>query len=90
MAKVTIPVQYRKLANNEAYYVSEKERVIDIVLELTEEYPKLKPLLFDDSGNLRASVLYFIDRKDIRTLNGNDTRVGEGSTLKIVPAIAGG
>lgn len=48
--------------------MSGKERVIDIVLELTEVYPKLKPLLFDDSGELRSFMLYFIDRKDIRTL----------------------
>ena len=90
MARVTIPVQYRKLANNEAYFRSEKERVIDIVLELTEVYPRLRPLLIDEAGKLRSSVLYFVDKKDIRTLDGNHTPVAQGSVLSIVPAIAGG
>jgi len=90
MAKVTIPVQYRKLANNEAYFYSKRERVCDIVLELTEVYPRLKPLLLDEAGHFRSSVLFFIDKKDIRTLNGADTVVSEKSDLRIVPAIAGG
>ena len=90
MAKVTIPVQYRKLAENEAYFRSSKTRVMDIVLELTDEYPRLKPLLLDEKSMLRPAILYFVDRKDIRTLSGADTRVGEGAILSIVPAIAGG
>jgi molybdopterin converting factor small subunit len=90
MAEITIPVQYRRLTNNKAYFQSKKKRVIDIVLELTEEYPKLRPLFLNDSGKLRASVLLFVDNKDIRTLSGADTRVESGSIIKIVPAIAGG
>ncbi len=90
MAKVTIPVQYRKLADNEAYFKSRSERVMDIVEELAVVYPRLRPLLFDDAGALRPNVLYFVDRKDIRTLSGTDTLVGESATLSIVPAIAGG
>jgi molybdopterin converting factor small subunit len=90
MAEVTIPVQYRRLTNNKAYFQSKKEKVMDIVLELTEEYPKLRPLFLNDSGKLRASVLLFVDNKDIRTLSGADTRVESGSIIKIVPAIAGG
>jgi molybdopterin converting factor small subunit len=90
MAKVTIPVQYRKLANNEAYFRSGKTQVLDIILELTDEYPRLKPLLLDEKDALRPTILYFVDRKDIRTLSGSDTQVEEGSVLSIVPAIAGG
>jgi len=90
MAKVTIPVQYRKLADNEAYFKSGAERVMDIVEELVGVYPRLRPLLFDDAGAFRSTVLYFVDRKDIRTISGPDTVVGESSTLSIVPAIAGG
>ncbi|MBN2323101.1 MAG: MoaD/ThiS family protein [Spirochaetes bacterium] len=90
MAKVTIPVQYRKLADNEPYFKSGLKRVMDIIEELVGVYPRLKPLLFDDSGALRSTVLYFVDRKDIRTLDGVDTPVTEDATLSIVPAIAGG
>jgi molybdopterin converting factor small subunit len=90
MAKVTIPVQYRKLADNEPYYKSGSERVIDIIEDLVGVYPRLRPLLFDVSGALRSTVLYFVDRKDIRTLHGADTPVSETATLSIVPAIAGG
>ena len=90
MPKVTIPVQYRKLAENQPYYKSTSERVIDIVEELAGVYPGLRPLFFDDTGSLRPTILYFVDRKDIRTLSGKDTIVEEGSTLTIVPAIAGG
>ena len=90
MAKVKIPVLYRRLTNNKACFQSNKERVMDIVIELTEEYPKLKPLFLDDSGKMRASVLLFVDNKDIRTLSGADTRIEPGSIIKIFPAIAGG
>jgi len=90
MARVTIPVQYRKLADNEPYFKSRSERVIDIIEELAGVYPRLRPLLFDNAGTLRPNVLYFVDRKDIRTLSGIDTLAGEGTILSIVPAIVGG
>ena len=70
MAKVTIPVQYRKLANDEAYFYSSRERVCDIVTELVEVYPGLKPLLLDETGSFRSSVLFFLNLNKFSQVNG--------------------
>ena len=90
MAKVKIPIQYRRFAEGQAYFQSREGKVRDIIDELLEKYPDLRPILFDEQQKLRPSVLLFLDKKDIRFLSGVDTLMEEDSVLSIVPAIAGG
>jgi molybdopterin converting factor small subunit len=53
-------------------------------------HPGFGDRLFDDTGRLRRFVNVFVSDEDIRFLDGVDTTVADGTTLSIVPAVAGG
>ncbi len=44
----------------------------------------------DERGALRPHVNLFVDGENVRFLDGLATRLGEGSTIVIVPAVSGG
>jgi molybdopterin converting factor small subunit len=46
--------------------------------------------LFDDEGSLRKFVNVFVADDDVRYLDGVDTKVPDGETVSIIPAVAGG
>src|SRR5690606_3781440 len=46
--------------------------------------------LRDSSGKIRSFVNIYLGDEDVRFLQGDDTPVGEGDELTIVPSIAGG
>ena len=46
--------------------------------------------LLDDDGNLRRFVNVFVADDDVRFLDGLSTKVAEGDTVAIIPAVAGG
>ena len=50
----------------------------------------IKDLLFDEAGELRPLVNVYVDRQDMRMLNGVETPLGGGEEIRIVAAIAGG
>ena len=53
-------------------------------------YPGLKGQLIDDSGSLHKFVNVYVNDDDIRYLDQLDTKVGEGDSISILPAVAGG
>ena len=46
--------------------------------------------LVDEDGALRKFVNVFVDDDDVRYLDGLDTKVDDGLTVSIIPAVAGG
>jgi sulfur-carrier protein len=47
-------------------------------------------LLLDERGALRPLVNVYVDGEDVRTRNGLETPVREGSNVILLPAMAGG
>ena len=62
----------------------------DIVAELDAAHPGLGERLLDSEGVLRKFVNVFVDDDDVRYLDGLDTKVDDGITVSIIPAVAGG
>jgi molybdopterin synthase sulfur carrier subunit len=50
----------------------------------------VRDLLFDDRGALRPLVNVYVDGDDVRGMDGVDTQLRSGSTVRVVAAIAGG
>ena len=50
----------------------------------------ISDLIFDESGALRGLVNVYVDRQDMRTRDGLDTRLDGNEEIQIVAAIAGG
>ena len=57
---------------------------------LEAAHPGLGDRLVDEDGSLRKFVNIFVDDDDVRYLDGLDTKVGDGITVSIIPAVAGG
>jgi sulfur-carrier protein len=90
MAKIRIPSQLRNEVNNQAEVEISGNNVGEALNALSEQFPALKPRLFDENGKLRRYVNIYLDDEDIRFLDDLDTSLEDGSELALVPAIAGG
>jgi molybdopterin synthase sulfur carrier subunit len=87
---VRIPTQLRPLAGGNAEVAVEGATVAEALKALEAAHPGFHDRLFDETGKLRRFVNVFVADEDIRFLDGVDTPVAEGSTVSIVPAVAGG
>jgi molybdopterin synthase sulfur carrier subunit len=89
-ATVRIPTQLRTLAGGAAEVSVDGTTVGAVLAALDKAHPGFKGRLFDDGGQLRRFVNVFVADEDVRFLSGLDTPVADGTTVSIVPAVAGG
>lgn len=87
---VRIPTTMRPLTGGDKQVSVEPGTLTDIVGALETAHPGLAERLVDDDGGLRKFVNIFVDDDDVRYLDGLDTKVGDGLTVSIIPAVAGG
>ncbi len=89
MPSIKIPTPLRAYTGGEAQFNIEGETVGQVLNALVEQYPDLKPHLFNE-GELRNFVNIFLGDEDVRFLEGLDTEVDSRDSLRIIPSIAGG
>jgi molybdopterin converting factor small subunit len=87
---IRIPTQLRPLAGGNATVSVAGSTVSEVLKALDAAHPGFADRLFDESGKLRRFVNVFVAEEDIRFLDGVDTPVADGTTVSIVPAVAGG
>ncbi len=63
--------------------------VREVVDGLVERFPPLEAQLYEN-GELAPFVNVYVEGEDVRTRDGLDTVVPEGSTVILLPAMAGG
>jgi len=85
-----IPSPLRRFTDNSRAVEVEADSVSAALEQLFMLYPALKLQVMGDNGQLRNFVNLFHDKVDIRQQQGLNTRLHQGSELRIVPAIAGG
>ena len=88
--KVRIPTPLQKLTNNQGEVSVGGTNVKEVLASLEADYKGIRERLYDEKGNLRRFVNFYVNNEDIRFLNGETTAVKDGDELSIVPAIAGG
>lgn len=62
----------------------------DVFEDLLKREPRLKPHLFDESGQLREHVLCFHNGVNTRWLDGWKRPVADGDTVLFMQAVSGG
>jgi len=64
--------------------------VRELTMALAENWPELREHLFEATGELSRRVNIFVAGRNVRWLEGLETRVGEGDSIDIFPPVAGG
>lgn len=62
----------------------------DAIEALHARFNGIRDRVLDDTGNIRGSVLVFVNHEDIRFLELHRTPLKPGDELSIIPAYAGG
>lgn len=89
MTTIRIPTPLRTYTDGHTTVSVSGSSVSAVLNDLTQQYPALKNHLFD-GDELRSFVNVYVNKEDIRALNGAATAVAEEDALMIVPSIAGG
>lgn len=87
---IRIPTTLRTLTGGESQVEVEGATVGEALAALDSAHPGFAERLFDDDGGIRRFVNVFLADDDVRYLDGVHTKVPEGETISIVPAVAGG
>jgi len=87
---VRIPTQLRSLTGGAAEVSVDGRTVGEALHNLEAAHPGFGERLFDTGGTLRRFVNVFVADEDVRFQQGLDTPVAEGTTVSIIPAVAGG
>src|ERR1044071_3315976 len=87
---VFIPTALRQFAGNRAEVSVEASTVGEALEKVTGEHAELRRHLYGGQNTLRNFVNVYVNDEDIRHAERLDTKVKDGDTISIIPAIAGG
>lgn len=87
---VRIPTTLRPMAGGSSTVQVEGTTLSEVIANLEAAHPGFADRLLDESGALRKFVNLFVADDDVRYLDGLDTATPAGTTVSIIPAVAGG
>jgi molybdopterin synthase sulfur carrier subunit len=87
---VRVPTVLRKHTGGERQVKVEGATVAAVIDSLDQRFPGLKGELVDDAGQVRQFVNIYVNDEDVRYLDRLQTKVGDGDSVAILPAVAGG
>ena len=87
---IRIPTTFRELTKGSSVISSDGSTLSQLLENIKTEYPDFVNRVLDEEGNLQRFVNIFLDDEDIRFLGKLETKLEDGQTVSIVPAVAGG
>ncbi|MCX6460995.1 MAG: MoaD/ThiS family protein [Actinobacteria bacterium] len=66
------------------------ETLSGVLTALEVVAPGIRARVLDDEGKLRRFVNIYVDDDDVRFLDGLDTPTPDGTSVSVIPAVAGG
>jgi len=90
MPVLRIPTPLRAYTNGKSDVTVNGSNISEALIDLTNQYPTIKPHLFNDGGELRPFVNLFVGEHNIKDLQGVDTPIKDGEKIMLIPSIAGG
>lgn len=89
--EVRIPTILRPYTGDERAVEGSGATVSAVIDDLETRFAGIKDRLVEvDSGDVRRFVNIYVNDEDIRFTGGLETAVSDGSTIVILPAVAGG
>jgi molybdopterin converting factor small subunit len=80
----------RAAAGNAATVTADGNTVGELFDGLIAQHAGLREHLLDADGHLHRFVNVSVNDDDIRYMHQLDTKIGDGDTVSILPAVAGG
>jgi len=90
MTSIAIPTALRGFTGGRAAVAVQASTVGEALAALIAAHPALAPHLYDAAGALRSFVNIYVNDEDIRQRDRIATRLADGDSISIIPAIAGG
>ncbi|MGD0254501.1 MAG: ubiquitin-like small modifier protein 1 [Acidimicrobiales bacterium] len=88
--EVRLPTVLRPHAGGQTIVSAKGGTIGEVLTDLTRSYPGMAGQLLTDDGSLHRFVNVYVNDDDVRYLDQLDTKVAEGDTVSILPAVAGG
>jgi len=89
MSVVRIPPTLREETDGEREVLAAGTTVRDLLDDLASRFPALGARILQNGG-LAPFVNVYVEGEDVRTREGLETPVDDGSTVILLPAMAGG
>ncbi|CAN5449288.1 MoaD/ThiS family protein [soil metagenome] len=87
---VRVPTILRSYTGGESQVAADGDTLADLRDSLHAAYPGIKCRIVDEQGQLRRFVNVYVGNDDVRFADGLGTATPEGSTVSVIPAVAGG
>ena len=87
---VRLPTIMRSNAGGQSEISAEGATIGEVIDDVVRQFPGTASHLRAPDGGVHRFVNVYLNDEDVRYLGKLDTKVGEGDTVSIVPAVAGG
>lgn len=87
---VRIPTILRPYTDGAAQVSAEGSTLSEVLDALDVAHPGLKGRVLDDDGQIRRFVNVYLNDDDVRFAQGLATATPDGTSISIIPAVAGG
>jgi MoaD family protein len=86
---VNVPTILRPLTHQQKKIEIKGSNVLEVIERIEQQYPGFKAKLITN-GKEHHFINIYVNDDDIRFGNGLSTKLNDGDTLTILPAVAGG
>ena len=90
MTRVRIPPTLRDAVGGAREIDASGSTVRELLADLAERFPGLGSQVLENGTEIAPFVNVYVNNEDVRTLDGLDTAVGDGTSVILLPAMAGG
>ena len=87
---VRLPTVLRPHAGGASTVTATGTTIGEVLNDLVVTYPGMAGQVLTEDGTLHRFVNVYVDDDDVRYLEQLDTKVPDGATVSILPAVAGG
>ena len=90
MTRVRIPPTLRDAVGGAREVDASGSTVRELLADLAERFPGLGSQVLENGNEIAPFVNVYVNNEDVRTLDGLETPVGDGTSVILLPAMAGG
>ncbi len=88
--EVQVGSAIRRRLNSTRSIMAEGNNVREVIDSVESQYPGFKSQIVNDKGELFQYIMIVLDDEDVRFKQGLDTKLEDGTTIAILPALIGG